>query len=57
MQQAHLCRQIQNTNPDVKITITDPKGGFSRPDSFTNIDLSGISFDLTAAHKIRQPIF
>ena len=45
----HLCTEIQRANPEVVITIIDPKDGFSDYAPLLNadcIDLSKISFDL-----------
>jgi len=53
----HLYRQIQNARPDVKITIIDPKAGFSNLNSFRNIDLADISLDLAPPANIGQEKF
>lgn len=48
----HLCSEIRRIAPDIKITIVDPKGGFSNLDSFSHIDITDASFDLMSPSNI-----
>lgn len=40
-----LCNKIHQVDPDIKITIIDPKGGFSNLKGFLHIDLINASFN------------
>lgn len=48
----HFCRQMPDIAQDVKITVIDPKGTFSNLASFSHIELSGTSFDLTPPSNV-----
>lgn len=53
----HLCNQIRQIDPEIKITIIDPKAGFSDLRSFEHIDLLDISFDLLPPSNVSLDIF
>ncbi len=48
----HFCNQILNIAPTVKITVIDPKGAFSNLTTFSHIELSEASFDLTPPSNV-----
>ncbi len=56
----HLCLQIQKANPNIVITIIDPKGGFSDYAPLLNadcIDLAKASFDLKPPTGVKYEDF
>ena len=46
-----LCYKNRQIDPTIKITIIDPKGGFSNLASFLHIDLREASFDLISSEN------
>jgi len=46
-----LCSKIRRIDSTIKITIIDPKGGFSNLASFLHIDLREASFDLISSEN------
>jgi len=47
-----FCNKIQWTDPNIKITIVDPKGAFSNLAAFQHIDMADVSFDLTPPSNV-----
>lgn len=52
-----LCNEFSRIKPDVKITVIDPKNGFSNLPNFRHLDLGKISFDLTSPPNANQNNF
>jgi hypothetical protein len=52
-----LCAKIRLIDPNIKITIIDPKGGFSNLKDFSHIDLLDASFDLLPPDNVSIEVF
>ena len=52
-----ICRKIRCIDPNIKITIIDPKCGFSNLHSFLHIDLLDASFDLIPPDNVSIEVF
>jgi len=52
-----LCNEFSRVKPNVKITVIDPKNGFSNLPNFRHLDLDKISLDLTAPSNVSQNNF
>ncbi len=53
----HFCREISIINPNIKITIIDPKAGFSNLKDFSHIDMQESSFDLMPPDGVSLEVF
>jgi hypothetical protein len=52
-----FCAKIRRIDPNIKITIVDPKGVFSNLASFSHIDLLDASFDLMPPDNVSLEVF
>jgi len=53
----HLCEQIRKIDPNIIITIMDPKKGLGGLNGFTSLNLADLSFDLTPPSNVKQGCF
>ena len=52
-----LCNEFSRVKPNVKITVIDPKNGFSNLPNFRHLDSDKISLDFTSSSNVNQNNF